>query len=116
MNELYNVSIKENNKPTLTFLRYNTTGAQLYTTNNFVRRVSNCNGFIAINTGDEIVTVNDHVLYPGTPGTINGDSISFGGNAGEIFLGNISVVFAGGGTNPQVAIDQKFYILDKAVF
>jgi len=97
------------------FLRYNTTGAQPYNQSTFVKRVQNCNGFIAVNTGDEIVTVNDRILYPGVPGTNNGDSITIGGNFGEIFLGNIKIAFAGGGAAPEVTIDQKYYILDKNI-
>lgn len=97
------------------FLRFNTTGAQPYNESGFVKRVQNCNGFIAVNTGDEIVTVNDRILYPGVPGTNNGDSVTIGGNVGEIFLGNIKITFAGGGAAPEVTVDQKYYILDKNI-
>lgn len=97
------------------FIRYNTTGAQPYTIGGFVKRVNNCNGFRAVNTGDEIAFVNDQILYPGVPGTNIGDSVTVGGNYGEIFLGNIKIVFAGGGAQPEVQIDQKFYLLDKPI-
>lgn len=97
------------------FLRYNTTGAVPYVQSSSVKRVNNCNGFIATNTGDEIVIVNDRVLYPGVPGTSNGDSTTIGGNRGEIYLGTIQVTFLGGGAAPQVTIEQKFYILDKTI-
>lgn len=98
------------------FLRYNTTGAQPYIESGFVKRVNNCNGFLAVNTGDTIVEVNDQVLYPGVPGTNNGDAKPVGGNYGEIFLGNIKIVFRPPiGANPQVTIDQKFYLLDKPI-
>lgn len=95
------------------FLFYNFTGAVPIITGGSVVRVNNCCGFIAINTGDDAVTVNDQVLYPGVPGTSIGDSMTVGGNLGEIFLGQINVKFAGVGVAPQVTINQKFYILDK---
>lgn len=91
------------------FIKYNTTGAVPYTTGGFITRVDNCNGFIATNTGDDIVTINDRVLYPGVPGTSNGDSISIGGNFGELYFGNLKVAFSGIGANPQITIEQKFY-------
>jgi len=91
-----------------------TTGAQPYSAGGFVKKVNNCNGFIATNTGLVAVTVNDRVLYPGTPGTVNGDSITIGGNFGEIYLGNIRIVFAAG-AGPEVTIEQKYYILDKVI-
>lgn len=97
------------------FLRYNTTGAQTYNTGTMVKRVNNCNGYTAINTGDDPVTVGDTLLYPGVPGTVNGDSKTVGGNLGEIFLGNIRIVFSGIGVAPAVTIEQKFYILDKVI-
>lgn len=96
------------------FLKYNFTGGQIYEEGGFVKRVENCNGFIATNIGTCIVTINDHVLYPGVPGTSNGDSITVGGNRGEVLLGNIKIVFTGGGTR-RVTIDQKYYSLDGKV-
>lgn len=97
------------------FIRYDTTDAELYTASTVVKRVQNCNGYIAVNTGDTIVRINGMVLYPGVPGTSVGDSMTEGGNAGEIFLGNIKIVFDGGGAAPEVSIKQKFYILDKPI-
>lgn len=97
----------------LPLLRYNTTGAVPYVTSQTVIRVANCNGFTAVNTGDTIATVNDQVLYPGTIGTNVGDSMTVGGNAGEIFIGVITIIFVVPvGANPQVSINQKFYIID----
>lgn len=97
------------------FIKYNTTGAQVYTRSTVVKRVENCNGFIAVNTGDSIVTVNDRVLYPGVPGTSLGDSVTIGGNLGEIYLGQIKIVFAAGGLQPEITIEQKFYIVNQKV-
>ena len=46
-----------------------------------------CNGVTVINIGVAVMTVNGIPLNPGTPGTNNGESYSFGGNKGEIFSG-----------------------------
>jgi hypothetical protein len=94
------------------FIRFNTTGAVPYNQGGTIKRVDNCNGFIAINTGDVIATVNDTILYPGVIGTVSGESKVVGGNLGEIFLGIINLKFTGAGANPEVTIEQKFYILD----
>lgn len=97
------------------FLRYNTTDAELYSASTVVKRVQNCNGYMATNTGDTIVRVNGMILYPGVPGINIGDSITEGGNAGEVFLGNIKIAFDAGGAAPEVSIKQKYYILDKPI-
>lgn len=94
----------------LPFIAYNTTGAVPYTQGTTVKRVNNCNGFIAVNTGDAIAFVNDQILYPGVIGSIIGDSMAVGGNLYEIYLGNINIRFDAAGANPQVTINQKFYI------
>jgi hypothetical protein len=93
------------------FLKFDQTGAMPYFKSGWANMVNNCNGFLAVNTGDEIVRVNDHVLYPGVPGTNNGDTYPFFGHSGEIFSGTIKIAFGtGGGGNPAVTIDQKFYV------
>lgn len=71
--------------------------------------VKYCNSITFTNTGDEIVRVNDMILYPGVIGVSLGDSRSIGGNFGEEYCGNIRVQFAGGGANPALEIIQKFY-------
>lgn len=93
------------------FIAYNTTMAVPYTQSTTVKRVNNCNGFIAVNTGDDIVFVNDQILYPGTIGILVGDSRTWGGNLYEIYLGAINIRFNGVGANPEVTIEQKFYIM-----
>jgi len=96
-------------------IKYNTTGAQPYNEAIIIKPVTNCNGFLATNTGDEIAFINDHVLYPGTVGTNIGDSKTFGGNLGEIYAGTIRIRFgATGGVNPEVTIDQKQYIIEQS--
>lgn len=90
------------------FVKYNIAVNTVYTSG--VKEVVKwCNSLTFTNTGDEIVRVNDMILYPGTPGTILGDSRSVGGNEGEIYCGNIRVQFAGGGAAPALEIIQKFY-------
>lgn len=96
-----------------TFLTFNTTKAIPIYSAAIVDRVDNCNGYRATNTGDTIAWVDGQILYPGIPGTSLGDSVTVGGNFGEIFLGHIKVEFdtTGGGTQPEIQIDQKFYVL-----
>jgi hypothetical protein len=73
----------------------------------------NCNGYLAVNVGDEIVTVNNFPLKPPVLPTLSGESHGLAGNVGEVFKGTngtISIVFAGGGSNPKVLIAQKYYV------
>lgn len=97
------------------FLMYDKTGAQLFVKSGWVPIVNNCNGYIVTNIGLDIVTIDDHVLYPGVPGMSNGDTLVVGGNRGEIFRGSIKIAFAGGNINQQVTIDQKYYKLGDLV-
>lgn len=68
-----------------------------------------CNGFIAINKGAVLATVNQIPLKPFPPGfpDLSGESITVGGNRGELYRGRIVVQFAGAGGN--VVIIQKYY-------
>lgn len=79
-----------------------------------VTRVRNCNGIMFTNVGDTIAFVNGMVIFPSaTPTTDLGDSRSIGGNEGELYTGNITLVFAQPlGVTPRVEIVQKFYIKD----
>lgn len=98
-------------KPKIQFIAFATTGAQPYVESTRIKPVNNCNGYLAINTGDSTVIVDGHVLYPGVPGTNNGDSIAVGGNEGEILKSDIQITILPGGVNPQVTINQKYYLL-----
>ena len=71
-----------------------------------------CNSFTVTNLGDTIVTINQVRLFPSlTPLTAVGDSVSFGGNLGEIYKGNIDIAFVLPlGVLPIVEIVQKFYV------
>lgn len=67
-----------------------------------------CNGYHVINIGTTVCFINKIPLNPGVPGVSNGESISFGGNRGEVFRGRIELEFAGGAGNAVVT--QKVYI------
>lgn len=71
----------------------------------------NCNGFMVTNTGDVIVEVNDQIFYPGVIGVSLGDSKSFGGNYGEIYVGKLKVAFANPtlGVQPAIEVVYKVY-------
>lgn len=58
------------------------------------------NSVLVINQGDGIVIVNAAIkLYPGDMATRNGESYTFGGNANEIYTGEIYIQFDGGANN-----------------
>lgn len=67
-----------------------------------------CNGYEVINTGTTTCFVNGRPLYAGTPGTNNGDSITFGGNRGEVFYGRIDISFNTGAG--ECLVTQKIYL------
>ncbi len=92
------------------FLKYNTT-TNVYNISQTVPKAKFMNGFLATNIGDTIVTVNRKILFPSaTPATSQGDAVSFGGNAGEIYIQDIDISFAApAGVIPRVEIVQKFY-------
>lgn len=83
-----------------------------YTTGGSIEVDDRCNGFTAVNVGDDTAFVNGFPLFPGTPGTVIGDAFGIGGNKDELYKGNIMLSFAGVGVAPQVIIMQKFYIKD----
>jgi hypothetical protein len=91
-----------------TFLEFNTTGAQPFTKGQTVVPYKGCNAIIITNSGDGEIMVNGRRLYPGVPGTSQGDAFTYGGNAGELFLGNVQVVVVNG-ANPQYTVEQKYY-------
>lgn len=70
---------------------------------------SNCNSITIINYGTTIITVNGVItLYPGTPGTNSGESISLGGNIGEVYKGRLDIAFSALAGN-NCLILQKIY-------
>lgn len=90
------------------FLEFNTTGAVIYNSGQSIKPYKGCNAIIITNTGDGIIMCNGRVLYPGVPGTSQGDAFTYGGNFGEIFTGivNVSVI---SGAAPEYSVEQKFY-------
>ena len=71
-----------------------------------------CNSITLINYGSSTVVINGVLtLYPGTPGTNSGESISYGGNRAELFKGNIDVAFSSTVlANNRLLIIQKVYV------
>jgi hypothetical protein len=70
-----------------------------------------CNSITLINTGDAPALVNGSIpLNGGTIGTSNGESISFGGNKGELFKGRLDIAFPLGTGVQNVLILQKVYL------
>ena len=82
-----------------------------YTSSQVVEIVPDCNGITIINLGDLPVIVKGIYLNAGTPGTNAGDSVSIGGNEGEILdTARLDIMFQDGiGTQPNVMIIQKYY-------
>lgn len=71
----------------------------------------NCIGFMFTNVGDVAAKVNGMVIFPGTAGSILGDSRSIAAHAGDIFQGKIELAFIQPtvGIAPNVEIVQLFY-------
>lgn len=71
-----------------------------------------CNSVQVTNLGTCVVDFNGITLFPSaTPATVAGDSISFGGNLGETYKGDITItMMLPLGAAPLVEITQKYYI------
>lgn len=72
--------------------------------------VENCNSITFTNIGADIVTVDGKVLFPGTVGSILGDSISIGGNQNEVYNRKIITIAFTTTVNPQLEIIQKYFL------
>lgn len=84
---------------------------QLAQVNGSIQRAKNCFSIIVTNIGDTPVLFNNRILYPGIPGTINGDSVAMGDATGKIFRGQIKIKFTGTiGTDPHVEVCQLYYL------
>lgn len=79
----------------------------VYTTSQKVVVHETCNGFTAVNQGVTDAIVNGIELKAGTA-TSSGESISLGGDVGEIFKGRIDIYFPA--TTGRVLIIQKIYL------
>jgi hypothetical protein len=73
-----------------------------------------CNGWLAVNTGDTPLRINNRTILPRPGAGLSGESVGTAGNAGEIFVGNNGVIalqiLPPVGINPQVQVTFKFYI------
>ena len=68
-----------------------------------------CNAITIVNVGLTVALVDTAIpLNPGVPGVNNGESISFGGNLGEVFKGRIDISFPV--ANGKVIVIQKVYL------
>lgn len=92
----------------MNFLKYNITVNE-YTSSQVIDIIENCNGITITNTGDATATVKGITLYAGTPGSILGDSITIGGNQGEIISDKRLPLTFGAGAAPSITIIQKYY-------
>ena len=92
------------------FQKYNI-AVNTYSASQMVEIVENCNSYTATNLGDSTCTVGGMVLFPGTIGSIIGDSRTVGGNAGEVISERrLPISFTGGTTN-NLEVIQKYYIV-----
>jgi hypothetical protein len=68
-----------------------------------------CNGFVAVNKGNCVVTVNNMPLQPPPGAGLSGESYGIIGHEGELYTRkSIKIVFSPG-SNPLVVISQKIY-------
>jgi len=82
---------------------------QVYTASGRYEVQPYCNSILFTNTGADIVRVNEKILYPGTVGSILGDTFGLGGNENEIYAkGAFTVIFASV-VNPALEVTQKYY-------
>lgn len=107
------IQLWENIKQFLGFLHkekqpYNIT-VQLYNLSQIIPVVRGCTGFMFTNVGDDAATINGMSIFPGTIGTVLGDSRSIGAHKNDVYKGIIKLSFAGVGANPSVEIVQVFY-------
>lgn len=80
-----------------------------YSVSQFVTVQKGCTAFMFTNVGNDTATVNGMVIFPGTPGTVLGDSRSIAAHKNDVYEGNIQLKFAGVGAAPNVEIVQVFY-------
>ena len=66
-----------------------------------------CNSVEVVNVGTVVAVVNGLSLNPPAAGEVLGDSTSWGGNKGEIYIGRIDIQFAAAGG--AVFVRQKIY-------
>jgi len=82
---------------------------QIYNRSGQYEVVDNCNGLTVTNVGADTVIVDGRTLYPGTVGSIQGDSFTIGGNEGEIYNKRTIVIAFQAAVGPAVEVTQKYY-------
>jgi hypothetical protein len=89
---------------------YNLT-TDIYIRSGTLPREQFLNSFIVTNIGDTPFTFNGKILFPSaTPTTAQGDSISFGGNENEIYVGKMVLAFQLPlGAIPRCEIVRKYF-------
>lgn len=68
-----------------------------------------CAGFLAINKGDVVASVNQLPLLPSLTAGQSGEHFSIDANQNELYTGSIIVSFESTAGNPLVVIVQKYY-------
>ena len=85
------------------------TNTQIFSTSGQKPVPPNCNGYTVTNSGADIVTVDDIILYPGTVGSVQGDSFSVGGNRNEILARQYITVMFATLVTPRITVTFKTY-------
>ena len=83
---------------------------QIYSTETEVEVTRLCNAVTIRNVGDTIGYINGIVLLPSPGAGLSGESVSFGGNEGEIYQGRLSIIFGAPVLNPLLEVTQKYYL------
>lgn len=83
-----------------------------YTESTKIKVEKGCNAVQVTNLGTSTIQINGITLFPSTtPATVAGDSVSFGGNLGEVYKGNLDLtIVLPTGLTPVAEVIQKFYI------
>lgn len=83
---------------------------QVYTQNGAYPIIDGCNAIMITNIGADVAVVDGRILYPGTPGSSIGDSITIGGNEGETYGRQIISITFQTTVNPKIEVTQKYFI------
>lgn len=84
--------------------------ARIYTTSKLATVDPGTFAFMFTNTGNRIARVNNMIVYPGTVGSILGDSRSVASPNGDVYAGNIQITFEGAGNNPLLEVVTLYYV------
>lgn len=90
-------------------LHFNFVG-QEYSVNTEVSVDPACNAVTFINKGTMVARINGVPINPPLDPTLSGESITVGGNKGELFKGRLQITVGVGDPAPLVIVIQKYYI------